>query len=408
MKRAFFQALVLFALLGITWFFVALRFCSDDARPVEPPPPVEETLPPVLDDGSPETTEEPPVEEASPTPGPEDADADLPDALQTEVGEAVLAAADALAESPSQAYAAGILRDLRAALAAAPRGEAVAAVTAFLETGRDERTRLPFSVGRGGRLETAPSLRVFLLDELGTLDPAAATQMAETGFEATESADEYAIHLRNFAWGSDLPPVERIAKVRERAMEMTQRNAWREAPTDGFAEAYDALVYATATEVTSQLARDTDRSRPGNIRRPSNLALDRLVIAAPEETLPQILDDMESMRDQPYTRAGYFARSDLRDPVQREIVESYLLSDSVGPDERTYFFDLFPNQNFHHSRNLLSENQYPSHEEIVERLRGAHEQTSQWLEDERFAADADDIARARQRLAEILGETPEP
>ena len=409
MKRAFFQALVLFALLGITWLFVVLRFCSDEARPVEPPPPVEETLPPVLDDDLPdEGLEEPPMDDAVPEPGLESADAASQKALRTDAGRAVLAAADALAESPSQAHAAGILRDLRAGLEALPPGEAAAAIMAFMETGRDARTRLPFAVGRGGRLETAPSLRVFLLDELGSLDASAAARIAERGFEETTSADEYALHLRNFAWGSDLPSVERIARVRERAIELTQRSSWREAPTDGFAEAYDALVYTNATEVTQRLARDTDRSLPGNIRRPSNLALDRLVIAAPEETLPQILEDMEGMSDQPYTRAGYFARADLRDPAHREIVESYLLSDAVGSAERAYFFDLFPNHNFHHSRNLLSENQYPSHEEIVERLRGALERTHEWLEDEHFAAYTDDIARARQRLGETLGETPEP
>ena len=406
MKRAFFQALVLFVLLGITWFFVALRFCSNDARPVEPPAPVDETLPPVLDDDAPDPPDLAPADDTEPVPGL--GEAALPRDLETAAGRAIVAAADALSESPSQAHAAGVFRDLRAELAGLPEDEAVEAIQAFLATGRDERTRLPFGVGREGRLDTAPSLRVFLLDELGSLDAAAAARLAEKGFEETASADEYAIHLRNFAWGSDLPATERIAKVRQRAVEMTQRRIWREEPTDGFAEAYDALVYSNATEVTLQLAGDTDRSRPGNIRRPSNLALDRLVIAAPEETLPQILGDMDSMRGQPYTRAGYFARADLRDPAQSQIVESYLLSGSVESPEREYFFDLFPNHNFHHSRNLLSENQYASHDEVVERLRGALVRASEWLDDERFANYAEDIARAHRRLAEILGDTPDP
>lgn len=407
MKRAFFQAFVLFLLLGITWFLVALRFCSDEATPVEPPPPVSETLPPVLDDGLPDVLEEALDDGRPPRGGPEQV-VSSPEALRSAAGQAILAAADALAESPSQAHAAGVLRDLRSALRAAPRSEAVAAIMAFLETERDERTRLPFVVGRGGRLEAAPALRVFLLDELGSIDAAAAAELAEGGFENTRSADEYAIHLRNFAWGSELPAAERLSRIRDRAVEMTQRPSWREAPTDGFAEAYDALVYTNATEMTQRLARDTDRSRPGNIRRPSNLALDRLVIAAPEETLPRILEDMGGMSEQPFTRAGYFARVDARDPVQLEIVESYLLSDAVGGGERTYFFDLFPNHNFHHSRNLLSENQYPSHDEIVARLRGAFAQTSVWMGDARFTDFVDDIARANQRLAEILGETAEP
>ena len=75
---------------------------------------------------------------------------------------------------PAAAQATVLLRSLRDGIRNAPEEEAAAAVVAFLKTGDDAPTRLPFTVGPDGMMEAVPSVRSALLDLLPSLDPVAA------------------------------------------------------------------------------------------------------------------------------------------------------------------------------------------------------------------------------------------
>ena len=65
--------------------------------------------------------------------------------------------------------------------------------------GNDAVTQLDLTIGPGGVLGDASSLRVFLLDYLGQIDRPAAAALARQILTAPTSPDEWAISLRNVA-----------------------------------------------------------------------------------------------------------------------------------------------------------------------------------------------------------------
>ena len=98
-----------------------------------------------------------------------------------------------------------LLNDLRRFLLAQPAAEARWAIVNFLDGGSDTSTGLEFKIGRNRSLDEASSFRVFLLDVLAEIDPAAAAVYAEALLQTKDSADEWAISLRNYAQGNQTP-----------------------------------------------------------------------------------------------------------------------------------------------------------------------------------------------------------
>src|SRR5829696_8400701 len=74
------------------------------------------------------------------------------------------------AAGTSKSDASGVLAEMAKALQAAPHAEAVAALIALLDSGADAATGLLFKIGSRGDLAGAPTLRVWMLDQLGRLD----------------------------------------------------------------------------------------------------------------------------------------------------------------------------------------------------------------------------------------------
>jgi hypothetical protein len=88
------------------------------------------------------------------------------------------------------------LREFMARMLAANPDRAAATLLQFLQSGEDEATGLEFAVGEAG-LEEWPSLRAFLLDLLGKIDPEMASRYAlETVIPAKNSTVEYAVSLQ--------------------------------------------------------------------------------------------------------------------------------------------------------------------------------------------------------------------
>ena len=96
----------------------------------------------------------------------------------------------------------------------------------------------------GRRVEGAPSLRVFLLDYLATVDGAGAADYAQQVLSSPSSADEWAVAMRNYAWGKRT--AESRSYLEAKFTEMVQNESWRERPSAGFLEAFDVAVYVGA------------------------------------------------------------------------------------------------------------------------------------------------------------------
>ena len=131
----------------------------------------------------------------------------------------------------------------------------------------------------------------------------------------------------------------------------------------------------------------------------SYLALDRLVINNPTATLTALLADPSLMQGREATRADYFARADVGDPQQRQILENYLLNPQISPAEIATFAGIFPNANYMISPNLLTQTQTPNHDALVNRDAASLNVVQQWLADPRFAQLHPSLEKTEMRLA---------
>ena len=101
-----------------------------------------------------------------------------------------------LAQKPDRETVLGLLREFTQKAFAANPDAAAAVLLEFLRSGEDLSTSLGFVVGEAG-LDEWPTLRAFLLDLLGKIDPEMASRYAlETVIPAKSSTVEYAISLQ--------------------------------------------------------------------------------------------------------------------------------------------------------------------------------------------------------------------
>jgi hypothetical protein len=353
-------------------------------RPLAPPPPQREVKPQVESPAHREVANPPPAARpASPV------DARL-------AGERLEAAVAALEASSDAEENRKRLAELRAFLGALAPAEASRVVRAFLAAGRDAGTRLDLTIGDGGALADASSLRVFLLDFLGLVDRPAAGVLAREILSTPTQPDEWAVSLRNVAWADPSPGGQEFLRTKTR--EMLGHAAWREKPSAGFLEAFDAVVHTRDFAFTPQLAemvRDREKRALGHA---AYLTMDRLAIADAASALEPLLAQPELMEGREKTRANFLARADVRDQRQRELVERYLLDPRRSADELATFAGLFPNANYMISKNLLTTVVTPAHDEIAVRDRAALARVEEWLADPRFERLRPQIEAIRGRL----------
>jgi hypothetical protein len=275
------------------------------------------------------------------------------------------------------------LEQLRAALLAAPKDEAVAAIRAFLDSKADADTHLAFKVGQGGVLDGAPTLRTFLLDELGRLDPAAAADYSRIILQSEDSPDEWAVALRNLAWGDT--SADGRSLLEQKTTELMQDAAWQQNPSTGYLEAFDVAVYLGGTSLIPTLTGLLQQPNDPAVTHASYLALDRMVINDPGATLNALLANPDLMQGRETTRADYFARADVEDPQQKQILENYLLSPNTSAAEINTFAGIFPNANYMLSLNLLTQSQTLTRASLAARDAASLQAVQQWLADPQFA-----------------------
>lgn len=226
------------------------------------------------------------------------------------------------------------LEALRQLLLTANPSEAIAAITAFLQTGDDASTGQSFGVGPDGRLAGAPTLRVFLMDLLGQLAKAAGSDragaLAHQVLETKTTPDEWAVSLRNVAWSDPGATGYLAAKMREMLAEPT----WTASPSGALLESFDVIVFSGDPTFIPTLS-DLSRDGSPQMQRAALIALDRLSETAPLAVMTYLNNNPDTVADRPFLRADYFAKADLRQPEQQAAVEAYLSRPDVGDAEKT-------------------------------------------------------------------------
>jgi hypothetical protein len=286
--------------------------------------------------------------------------------------------------------------ELRRALLAFPTNAAATAIRDFLDSRADAATGLSFKVGTDGFLTESPSLRVFLLDYLAQIDAAAAAAYATTILATMESPDEWAVALRSYAAAN--PTSGGRSFLAQKLQAMLTHDDWVREPSTGFLEAFDVAVYLGGTNLVPTVAGLLQRRDNEPVSHAAYLVLDRLTLQDPTTTLAALQASPQWMQGREVTRANYFARADVREAQQRQILEEYLLSPNRTAAELQTFAGLYPNANLMVSANLLTRVQSPGHEELVSRDIAAWRAAQEWLTDPRFQALKPHLEKIRIRL----------
>lgn len=293
------------------------------------------------------------------------------------------------------------LEDLRQSLASLPPDAAAESIREFLRSGRDKDTGLPFEIGRGGELTGWPTYRVFLLDALIHTDPDAAVGISRGILASPTSPDEWAVALRNV--GKLESAEETDSFLSGKTAELIANPDWQAEPSVGYLNAFDVLVHTGATDQTPLLSSLIQRKDRKDLAHAGFLTLDRLVQRRPTDMLERLADDTALQQSRPEMTAQQFARADLRDPRQREIVETWLLDPARTAAELRSFAGTYPNQNRFVSHNLLTSDHPVSATELAAHDREALEIVTAWEADDRFLPVRNHLRIIRTRLSSFVG-----
>ena len=291
-------------------------------------------------------------------------------------------------------------------LRALPADQAVARIQAFLDSGKDRKTGLGFAIGAGGTMKEWPTLRTFLVDALLAIDAQAAARISRGILSKPGNADEWALALRN------LGRVETAAETRELLIERTQalinNPEWQADPSVGYLNAFDTLVHTDATESIPLLSGLIQKKDRKDLAHAGFLTLDRLVQRNPVDALQRLTANRTLSASRPEMVAQQFARADLRDNSQREIVRKWLLDPSRTPTELQSFAGVYPNNNQFVSHNLLSTSTQPTGAELATHDRAALEIISSWQKDPAFQPVAEQLRTMVARLNQFTGVSQSP
>jgi hypothetical protein len=281
-----------------------------------------------------------------------------------------------------------------------PVEDAVAEIEEFLKSGKDAATGIEFEIGAGGVMKGFPTLRVFLLDILLEIDAVAAARIGREILAKSTTADEWALALRNVARGEVSEPNSDF--LRTKAEELISNAEWRVKPTVGYLNAFDVFVHTRAVEsspLLSGLIQDKDRR---DLAHAAFLTFDRLVQREPVVMLERLQADRELQKSRPEMTAQQFARADLRDERQRDLVKAWLLDSSRTALELRNFAGTFPNNNKMISNNLLTTEGEVSGVELRAHDREVLAIIKQWREDAAFEPVGEYLGVMDTRLSEFV------
>ena len=167
-----------------------------------------------------------------------------------------------------------ILDELRFFLGTMTPSEASKTVRGFLDTRQDTPTQLGFGVGPDGLLKEAPSLRVFLLDYLATVDGAGAADYAQQVLSSPSSADEWARGDAQYAWGKRTAESRSYLEVNSLRWSRMNHGGTAECRVSG---AFDVAVYVGRPACGAADGIDRPNEQPSGWHA-AFLALDRMTL----------------------------------------------------------------------------------------------------------------------------------
>ncbi len=305
-----------------------------------------------------------------------------------------------MSETERKARAEEVLRQLKAALSSGALSASVAAILEYLASGSNAASGLPFRVGEGGSLESAPTLRAFLLDLLGTLDPIAAADYSRKHLNASTGVpEEMALAMRNLVWGSGGSPGAGDRSLIQSNVEgLLGSDGWRQNPSTSYLESFDAAVFLADPATTAQLAGVV--AERGASSAAALLALERIAQSGNPELLAEIASPASPLATQPAFRAELLARAEVADPAAREVVERYLTDPGIPVQEKELFLKAFPLRSQTEGPRLITESVAPANLPALD--QAAVEVLRTWKDDPAFRSVQPGISAAIERIEEYL------
>ena len=259
------------------------------------------------------------------------------------------------------------------AFAANPDG-AAAALLEFLRSGEDLSTSLGFVVGEAG-LDEWPTLRAFLLDLLGKIDPELASRYAlETVIPAKSSTVEYAVSLQilwNHGGAEKATP-----ELKQAWLGLLRKTDWSAKPESAWLESLDFASRIPEAMPEFLKASTEWLANPENVVErvgAVDLALERMAVQQPVAVMEALLGDpsLLNLGRGIYQRSQIFARASLNDSEQQKYLAAYLERLGPGSQEAELFFSAFPCHNFSVSPGLSGQPEVNSSREIIVSDRAA-------------------------------------
>ncbi len=299
------------------------------------------------------------------------------------------------AKTPTDSKAA--FMDVRAALRQMDTDEARQWILAQWRGGEDFATKLDLTLDSRQNLLGWPSFRTFLLDMLFQIDPEAAADVSKDLLDTSESPDEWAVAMRNLGRVDSHDEL-----LKSKTAELLQRRDWQRDPSAGYLEAFDVIVHTRHTVLAPDLLANCDAQDEKAVRHASYLTLDRLILAAPEQVLPELAKNASQHPRSGLMISNMIARADVRSAVQRQALETYLLDPKRTAEELRGFASVFPNGNIAVSDNLLTRVATINGEELALKDRASLEAVAAWLADPRFAKLEITLRQSYKRLLGFL------
>jgi hypothetical protein len=281
-----------------------------------------------------------------------------------------------LAQKPDRETVLRLLKEFTQKAFASNPDAAASALLEFLRSGEDMSTSLGFVVGEAG-LDEWPTLRAFLLDLLGKIDPEMASRYAmQTVIPAKSSTVEYAVSLQ-ILWnhgGAEKPTPE----LTQAWLGLLKKADWSARPDPAWLESLDfASRIPEATPDFLKASTDWLADPENVVERVGavDLALERMAVQQPVEIMEALVRDpsLLSLGRGIYQRSQIFARASLNDSDQQKLLAAYLQRLDPGSQEAELFFSAFPCHNFSVSPGLSGQPKINSSREIIASDRAALE-----------------------------------
>ncbi|MEO1832326.1 MAG: hypothetical protein ABGZ08_07315, partial [Akkermansiaceae bacterium] len=175
--------------------------------------------------------------------------------------------------------------------------------------------------------------------------------------------------------------VENREYLRKQTEALITNAEWQQNPSVGFLNAFDVLVYVESTESLPLLSGLVQRKDRNDLAHAAFLTLDRLVQRQPSKMLSLLKEDLALQQSRPEMTAQQFARADLRDVLQQDIVKEWLIDSSRTSTELEDFAAIYPNNNRLVSNNLLTFDAQTSGTELRKHDREVLEVIRRWQND---------------------------